>query len=254
LAYIFSRKKDSFSKSDFPELKPTVFDCAVDLALKKGWITEAEQKGVYKINEKPEFSIKCPACNQTIKAQTEYCPKCGLYLLNMIMHEQKLTEEDIPRNYYAKDGKRLTAYFRFQEPCEEIKTSDDVLPDYYNLKSLVHSVLDEAVKRGFIFKIPDYILQAELYTEEFNKVVHFKRCAGYYGVSGKTVEEVREKLLAFLNLLKDEACVVYERHKNLASFRKYAGRKNDFVEEVIRICENCFKPRIGQHPIHHITM
>jgi methionyl-tRNA synthetase len=98
LAYIFSYRQDNFSKSDFPELKSAVLDCAVDLALKNGWIAEAEQKGVYKINEKPEFKIKCPFCGK-ISAYAEYCAHCGLYLLNMITREQKNTKEDIPHDF-----------------------------------------------------------------------------------------------------------------------------------------------------------
>jgi len=41
----------------------------------------------------------------------------------------------------------------------------------------------------------------------------------------------------------------YDSHKDSFLFGKYANRKNDFIKEVLRVCQACFTPKLHEHPI-----
>jgi len=247
LAYIFSRKKDSFSKSDFPELKPTVFDCAVDLALKKGWIAKADQKDVYKINEKPEFKIKCPFCEKIISAYAEYCAHCGLYLLNMITREQKNTKEDIPHDFYIRNEKenKWIAYFKF-DPSKKTEICGDL-----SLKSIdLYPFLQENA-----IEIPDYTLFAELYAKQIDRLTNFVNLDLYpyrtmwFKVSGRTIEETQQKLIRISSSLKSHAEELYKPYKVIIDAGgKYTGM-DDFVKDVVMMWKDSLSPKLDEHPI-----
>ena len=247
LAYIFSYRQDNFSKSDFPELKPAVLDCAIDLALKNGWIAEAEQKGVYKINEKPEFKIKCPFCKKIISAYAEYCAHCGLYLLNMITREQKNTEEDIPHDFYIKNEKenKWIAYFKFESSKETEIWGD------FSLKSME---LYPFLKENAI-EIPDYTLFAELYAEQIDHLTKFVSLDLYlhrtrwFKVSGRTIEETQQKMMRIIDSLKSCAEQLYQSYKVIIDAGEKYTKKDNFVKDVLMMWKDCFGPKLDEHPI-----
>lgn len=88
LAYIFKHSNNQFSKTDYQKLKTVIIDKAINLALKSGWIVRIGQE-TYQIITRPDFVIKCPNCDSSISAYEEHCPKCGLYLLNIILKDVK---------------------------------------------------------------------------------------------------------------------------------------------------------------------
>jgi ribosomal protein L40E len=138
-----------------------------------------------------------------------------------------------------------------KEPNTTIETSDDSLPlpYYYDPNSLLFSVLEDAVKSGYASKIPDYISYAKCYTKEFGFLAYAHKYEGYYKSVGETIEEVRGKLVAINNLMKNKIEAEYDSHKDSFLFGKYANRKNDFIKEVLRVCQACFTPKLHEHPI-----
>jgi hypothetical protein len=252
LAYISSRKEKEFSETDFPELKPIVLDRAINLALKRGWIVR-KTEGSYEIREKPKFYIKCPHCQRLIEAHEEYCPHCGLYLLNIILRDQKSTSEDIKLYSWDKKGKWV-AFFYLREP-----TKIEVDGEYYYFPH--HSLslaLDDAERFKIVVAIPDYLYYAKCYTDEFTTFfVSIDRVPRmfytYYKVEGEDIEEIHKKLTMILDIIEAKIEEVYEEEKkkdfNESFFRKYKGGKDDFVRDVLEICKKCFTPRLDEHPI-----
>lgn len=253
LAYISSRKEKEFSETDFPELKPIVLDRAINLALKRGWIVR-KTEGSYEIREKPKFYIKCPHCQRLIEAHEEYCPHCGLYLLNIILRDQKSTSEDIKLYSWDKKGKWV-AVFYLREP-----TKIEVDGEYYYFPQ--HSLslaLDDAKRFKIVVAIPDYLYYAKCYTDEFTTFfvsigrVPPRMFYTYYKVEGEDIEEIHKKLTMILDIIEAKIEEVYEEEKkkdfNEPFFRKYKGGKDDFVRDVLEICKKCFTPRLDEHPI-----
>jgi len=259
LAYIFSKKEKEFSKADFPELKPIVLDCAINLALEKEWIVR-KTKDSYEIREKPKFYIKCPHCGELIEAHEEYCPSCGLYLLNIILRYQKSTEEDI--ELYARDEKKdkWMAFFYYVRPTAKIKVGEIEVRDpltgevvfyreeYYNPLEPLWYALGDAVKLRLMVEVPDYLYYAKCYTNELFGLIPLPEVR-YYKVEGETVKKIRDKLTMILDLIKEKIEEDYEKKKDSPYFSYYRGRKEDFVKDVLEICKKCFTPRLDEHPI-----
>jgi ribosomal protein L40E len=238
LAYIFSRKKDSFSKSDFPELKPTVFDCAVDLALKNGWINEAEE-ATYIIIAKPNsIIIGCPSCNSDVNAYAEYCQKCGLHIFSMSSVYQKSAERDIPDDFLEivseKNDAKAFFYVNYPEVAESKVPYFEMPHGKKDLNKVLDFVLSEAVYSGLAGEIPDHRYYANCYTKLFKHLIlHRKR---YYKVSGNSIYDVQKKLKEILRLLEEKAQSYFHPH----------------MSEGLRILENCFTPKLKNHPIFKI--
>ena len=85
-------------------------------------------------------------------------------MLNMIIVDQKTTENDIPAEYYLldQDESKWVGYFYFEEPktMSFSGKSDSPYFDIYMecvVLSVLHSTLEKAVKLGYVSKIQDYI-------------------------------------------------------------------------------------------------
>jgi hypothetical protein len=253
LAYIFHSRRRCFTKKDFEEeFKTSVLDSAIDLALKKGWIIETDSKHTYEIkNRADSIAIICPFCGSKINAYGEYCPKCGLYLLNMILKRQKATVEDVPTKLLEKNREtnEWTAYFQIRETPEARGDRGLFMlcygiEEYDYFDKVLSSVMEQAEKMELCFKIPDYIKYSAKYTKLFGSLYFVNVFDHYFKVKGKSAEEIQQKLIQIKELLIRKASSEHSYLKPLIQ-----TEKKEFIKRFLGCCASLFDPWLEKHPI-----
>jgi len=255
LAYILGHSKESFSITYFKEIRREILQSALSLGLENGWIEDTDSKGVYKVKSKPEaIMITCPNCGGYLNAYENRCPRCKLYILNMIMNEMKENIDDIPNNYYLKNSNNWIAYFCIENSNGEIEIDEYTSIDLYY--DVITDVLDKATKLKTIRNIPNYVFFAKYYSRIFDFITElykqtiFYKDSKYYEVEGESVKEVQQKLKKIQNLLKKRIEVIFaERVEHLP---KRFGKRENFVNFVLKTCYNFFEPKLDEHPIFKV--